>query len=79
MKILNAIPGFGVPRTEQGIKEFLNTKVLNVHLGTVDEKGDANIHPANMTDYDPKKEMIYVETGKQSKKIDNLRKNEEYR
>ena len=28
------------------------------------------------TDYDPSKEMIYVETGKQSKKIDNLRKNE---
>ena len=46
MKILNAIPGFGVPLTEQGIKEFLTTKVLNVHLGTVDEKGDANIHPA---------------------------------
>jgi hypothetical protein len=46
LKILNAIPGFGAPLSEEEIKEFLTTKVLNVHLGTVDEKGDANIHPA---------------------------------
>ena len=75
MKILNAIPGFGAPLTELEIKEFLTTKVLNVHLGTLDEKGDANIHPAWYY-YDPQKEKLYVETGKQSKKIDNLRKNE---
>lgn len=46
LKILNASPGFGAPLTEQAIKEFLTSKVLNVHLGTVDESGDANIHPA---------------------------------
>jgi hypothetical protein len=46
LKILNAIPGFGAPLSEQEIKDFLGTKVLNVHLGTVDEKDDANIHPA---------------------------------
>ena len=76
MKILNAIPGFGVPPlNEQEIKDFLTTKILNVHLGTVDEKGDANIHPAWYY-YDAPNEKIYVETGKQSKKIDNLRKKE---
>jgi hypothetical protein len=67
IKIRNAIPGFGAPLNEQEIKDFLETKILNVHLGTVDEKGDANIHPAWYY-YDAHKERIYVETGKQSKK-----------
>ena len=46
LRILNASPGFGAPLSEQEIKAFLTSKVLNVHLGTVDEDGDANIHPA---------------------------------
>ena len=45
LKILNASPGFGTPLSEQEIKTFLTTKVLNLHLGTVDEKGHANVHP----------------------------------
>jgi hypothetical protein len=45
MKILDASPGVGGPLSEQETKEFLTTKNLNVHLGTVDEKGHANIHP----------------------------------
>jgi hypothetical protein len=73
LRILNAIPGFGAPLTEKEIKNFLESKVLNVHLGTVDEKGDANIHPAWYY-YDALEGKIYVETGKQSKKIDNLRR-----
>ena len=48
---------------------------LNIHLGTVDEKGYANVHPAWYL-YDPLKELIYVETSKQAKKTYNLRKNE---
>ena len=49
LKILDGSPGFGTPFSEQGIKDFLTTKVLNVHLGTVDENGHANIHPACTT------------------------------
>jgi general stress protein 26 len=75
LKILNASPGFGAPLSEQETKDFLATKVLNVHLGTVDENGHANIHPAWYY-YDPSKDKIYVETGKESKKTDNLKKNE---
>jgi general stress protein 26 len=74
IKILDASPGYGEPLTEQETKEFLATKVLNVHLGTVDEKGHANIHPTWYY-YDPSKEKIYVMTGKQSKKLENLTKN----
>jgi general stress protein 26 len=73
-KILNASPGFGEPLSEQGIKEFLSSKVLNVHVGTVDEYGHANIHPAWYY-YDSSKDKIYIETGKQSKKTGNLKRN----
>jgi general stress protein 26 len=75
MKILDASPGVGGPLSEQETKEFLTTKNLNVHLGTVDEKGHANIHPTWYY-YDTSKEKIYVMTGKQSKKLENLGKNE---
>ena len=75
VKIIDASPGIGAPLTEQETKDFLTTKVLNVHLGTVDEKGHANIHPTWYY-YDPLKEKIYVLTGKQSKKLENLAKNE---
>lgn len=66
VKILNANPGFGAPLGEQETIDFLTTGKLNVHLGTVDEKGHSNIHPAWYF-YDPLKEMIYIETSKQAK------------
>ena len=74
LKILDASPGYGEPLSEQDTKDFLTTKVLNIHLGTVDENGHANIHPAWYY-YDSSKEKIYVETGKHSKKIENLSRN----
>jgi uncharacterized pyridoxamine 5'-phosphate oxidase family protein len=74
LKILDGSPGFGTPFSEQGIKDFLTTKVLNVHLGTVDENGHANIHPAWYY-YEDSKEKIYVETGRHSKKMENLARN----
>ena len=71
LKILDASPGYGEPLSEQDTKDFLITKALNVHLGTVDEYGRANVHPAWYY-YDSSKEKIFVETGKQSKKMENL-------
>ena len=75
LKILHGSQGSGTPLNEQDIKDFLTTKVLNVHLGTVDENGHANIHPAWYY-YDDSKEKIYVETGRHSKKMENLSRNE---
>lgn len=75
LKILNASPGFGVPLSEQETIDFMKTGKLNIHLGTVDEKGHPNVHPTWYI-YDPSKELIYVETSKQGKKTYNLRKNE---
>jgi general stress protein 26 len=75
LKILNANPYFGLALTEQETKDILMTGTLMIHLGTVDEKGHANIHPAWYY-YDPQINNLYVQTGKQSMKAYNLRKND---
>ena len=75
MKILSANPYFGIPLTEQETKDILMTGTLMIHLGTVDDKGHANIHPAWYY-YDSSINKLYVQTGKQSKKTYNLRNNE---
>jgi uncharacterized protein YhbP (UPF0306 family) len=75
LKILDGSAGYGKPLTEQQINEFLTTQILNIYLGTLDEKGHANIHPAWYY-YDTSKERIYVETGKHSKKVKNVSRND---
>jgi nitroimidazol reductase NimA-like FMN-containing flavoprotein (pyridoxamine 5'-phosphate oxidase superfamily) len=75
LKIRNASPGFGAPFNEEEIREFLTTKVLMLHLGTVDEKGHSNIHPVAYY-YNPSKNRFYILTEKESKKVHNLRQNE---
>jgi nitroimidazol reductase NimA-like FMN-containing flavoprotein (pyridoxamine 5'-phosphate oxidase superfamily) len=74
MRIFNASPGFGAPLTEEEVKDFLTNSKLNVHLGTVDENGDSNIHPVWYY-FDNSNNKLYTETSKSSKKTDNLRRN----
>ena len=45
MKILNASPGFGKPMTERQLEDFLDKSILQMHIGTLDDKKDPNIHP----------------------------------
>ena len=68
MKILNASPGLGAQLTEEGIKNFLGNSKLNIHIGTIDNKGDPNIHPTWYY-FDGK---FYIETSKNSKKTENM-------
>jgi nitroimidazol reductase NimA-like FMN-containing flavoprotein (pyridoxamine 5'-phosphate oxidase superfamily) len=75
LKILDGSPGIGVPLTEQETKDFLTAGKLNLHLGTIDEKGHANIHPAWYY-YDSLNNKFYILTGKESKKVSNLKRNE---
>jgi general stress protein 26 len=75
LKILNASPGYGAPLSEKNLKDFLTTKVLNLHLGTVDEKGHANVHPVGYY-YDHLENKLYILTAKESKKTHNLSRNE---
>jgi general stress protein 26 len=74
MRILNASPGFGTQLTEVEIKNFLGDSKLNIHLGTVDNKGDPNIHPTWYY-FDVTNNKFYIETSKSSKKIENLNRN----
>lgn len=39
LKIVNASPGFGAPLNEQKTLHFLVTGKLNIHIGTMEEKG----------------------------------------
>jgi len=57
------------------LKEFLTSKILNLHLGTVDEKGHANVHPVGYY-FDHLKNMFYILTAKESMKTHNLCRNE---
>ncbi|NOJ29573.1 MAG: pyridoxamine 5'-phosphate oxidase, partial [Nitrososphaeraceae archaeon] len=70
-KIFNASPGFGQQMTLEETQRFLISDVRNIYLGTLDDKSEPNIHPAWFY-YDNQKNMIYVETAKSSKKIQNL-------
>jgi len=69
MKIFHGSPGFGSQLTEQQVVEFLSSK-LNLLLGTVDEKGDANVHPVWFL-YENGR--FFIETGKIAKKTNNIR------
>jgi nitroimidazol reductase NimA-like FMN-containing flavoprotein (pyridoxamine 5'-phosphate oxidase superfamily) len=71
MKILNASPNFGVPMNEDELRNFLSVSKLNLQLGTIDEKGDPNVHPTWYYFYNNK---LYVETSKGSKKVQNIRR-----
>lgn len=74
MRILNAAPGISSQLTEQEITDFLTNSKLNIHLGTIDEKNEPNIHPVWYY-YDNLNNKLYVETSKSSKKLSNIRNN----
>ena len=70
MKILNASePGLGSSMTEDEVRDFLSNSKLFARLGTIDKKGDPNVHPVW---YYFDNERIYFETGKNSKKVRNI-------
>ncbi len=75
LKILDGSGESGKSLSEQDVKDFLTTKVLNLHLGTVDEEGHPNIHPVGYY-YDQSDYKFYILTGKESKKTSNLKKNQ---
>lgn len=75
MKILDVSePGFGKPMTENEVRDFLINSTKNVHISTLDEKGEPNIHPTWYY-FDNNNDKIYVESGKDSRKTRNLRRN----
>jgi general stress protein 26 len=74
MKILNASePELGGPMTEDEVRHFLVNSKKNVHISTLDEKGEPNIHPTWYY-FDNNNDKIYIESGKDSRKTQNLRR-----
>lgn len=45
MKILNAGPGFTNPMSEDETINFLDSGRRIIHLGTIDQRKEPNIHP----------------------------------
>lgn len=74
MKILHASPGFGKPLTEMELNDFLSKSILQLHIGTLDEKEEPNIHPVWFY-YEKNTNKIYFNTFKSSKKISNIKHN----
>ena len=71
MRIYNASPGFGSPLTQNEISNFLTNSKLNIHIGTLDRKGEPNIHPTWYY-FDATNNRFYIETSKKSRKTENL-------
>lgn len=72
MKIVHASPGFGSKLSEEQAIDFLTNSKLNLLLGTIDDKGDPNVHPVWYL-FDNGK--LYVETSKTAKKAANIKNN----
>jgi heterodisulfide reductase subunit B len=72
MKILDASePEFGSPMTEDEVRNFLVNSKKNVHISTLDEKGEPNIHPTWYY-FDSNNDKIYIEVEKPLGKLKTL-------
>jgi nitroimidazol reductase NimA-like FMN-containing flavoprotein (pyridoxamine 5'-phosphate oxidase superfamily) len=67
---------YSPPLTEDEVRIFLAAadSKLNIHLGTVDAKGEPNIHPTWYY-FDVTNDRFYIETSKKSMKTENLNRN----
>jgi general stress protein 26 len=74
MKIIDASePEFGGPMTEDEVKDFLINSKKNVHISTLDEKHEPNIHPSWYF-FDDVNNKLYLESGRDSRKTQNIRR-----
>jgi general stress protein 26 len=75
LKIIDASEaGFGGPMTEDEVRNFLRSSKKNAHISTIDVKGEPNIHPTWFY-FDNDSDKIYIESGKASRKTQNLVRN----
>jgi nitroimidazol reductase NimA-like FMN-containing flavoprotein (pyridoxamine 5'-phosphate oxidase superfamily) len=63
----------GIGMTEAEAQKFLAESRIVLKLGTVDAKGDPYVHPVWYL-FEPSVAKLYIFTGKQSKKLQNIRK-----
>ncbi|WP_316504831.1 pyridoxamine 5'-phosphate oxidase family protein [Nitrosopumilus sp.] len=71
MKIINASePRLGSSMTEDETRNFLSNKKLFARIGSIDKKGDPNVHPVW---YYFDNDKIYFETCKDARKAQNIK------
>ena len=73
VKVLRANDPLAGPMTEKESKDFLESKDLLIHIGTVDESGEPLVTPRGYY-FDRDLDKIYITTQKNSKKVKNLRR-----
>ncbi len=71
LRMYEADRGAGMTFTEAG--KFLTKSRSVIRLGTVDDSGDANIHPVWYY-YAPKRQKLYAFVGKKTRKARNIEK-----
>jgi nitroimidazol reductase NimA-like FMN-containing flavoprotein (pyridoxamine 5'-phosphate oxidase superfamily) len=70
MKIINASePSLGSSMTEEETRNFLSKGKLFARIGSIDKKGDPNVHPVW---YWFENDKLYFETGKDARKAQNI-------
>lgn len=72
MKIIKSDPNMGRAMTEGEVDRFLESKLL-LRIATVDERGDPVIQPVWFL-HDKMVQKIYFDTGRESKKLANIRR-----
>lgn len=72
MKIIRGMPDMARAMTEDEVNRFLESK-QNLQIATLDEKGDPTIQPVWFL-YDKATQKIYFDTGKEAKKLANIRR-----
>lgn len=70
MKIIHASPDLGSKLSEEQVIDFLCNSRLNLQLGTIDDKGEPNIHPIW---YIFENNKLVAMTDKTSRKFQNLK------
>lgn len=73
VKVLSAKDPMAGSMDEKESKDFLESKDLLIHIGTVDEKGEPIVTPT-IYYFDRDLDKIYITTQKNSKKVNNLRR-----
>jgi pyridoxamine 5'-phosphate oxidase-like protein len=73
-KLIQAIPGMPKPVTGSEVEKFLIESKLNVQIATIDEKGYPIVQPIWFL-YDRDIGKIYSGTRKETRKIENIRRN----
>lgn len=74
MHLLKAYVDLDASLNEKEVEDFLGNNKLNIHIGSIGDKGHPFVHPTWYY-YDPSKQKLYITKMKDAKTTRNLQKN----